>query len=191
VRWPLETALAAVCAILFYQGSVGKAANWGAQVKSVFDLYRWDLLKKIGYQQAVSSRHEERDLWKELSAQFIYGDPLVDLPFPYASPAKARSLIEVIPADLEVELTSGVREGFFGRRTHTYQITNKDGRGRTAERITLNELLPEGLAYMWRSAKKNGSRISALGTNPYTFAVGSLRPNETVEICYSTVSNNH
>jgi hypothetical protein len=81
VRWPLETAAAVVCAVLFYRGSIAKVAGWGAQVRTIFDLYRWGLLKQLGYQQTASSRDDERALWESLSREFIYGDP------PQVSPA--------------------------------------------------------------------------------------------------------
>lgn len=47
VIWLCELILLCVVAYLSYVGAVNRAVAWGAQVKSVFDLYRWDLLKQI------------------------------------------------------------------------------------------------------------------------------------------------
>ena len=75
VEWIAQFLLAALAARLFYLGSVGSAAAWGDQVKSAFDLFRWDLLKQLGYQRATLSVEEEQKLWREISQRMIYGNP--------------------------------------------------------------------------------------------------------------------
>jgi hypothetical protein len=50
------------------------AQEWGEGVKSAFDVYMPDLLKKLGYVRP-DSREEERYLWETLSAAFIYRMP--------------------------------------------------------------------------------------------------------------------
>ncbi len=74
-EWLVQVALSALAARLFYTGSVGAAAAWGGQVKSAFDLYRWDLLKKLGYADPPDDPAEERTLWEQISTRMIYGNP--------------------------------------------------------------------------------------------------------------------
>lgn len=73
-----------------YVATVGAAAAWGAQVKGAFDLYRGELLKQLGYQYQIVTRQEERNVWRAVSRQVIFGDPLDGTPLPYA-PLGARS----------------------------------------------------------------------------------------------------
>lgn len=183
IRWPLETGAAVLCTVLFYQGSIGKVAGWGAQVRSIFDLYRWDLLKRLGYQQTASNRADERALWGSLSREFIYGDPPTGSPLPYLT-ERARTCIKTDPPDVRLELSGGVGGWRFGNCRYVYRIANKDLQGRTAEQITLIETLPEGMLYVWDSAKKNGGHAEMSGTNPYSIALGPLRANENVEFSY-------
>lgn len=83
-EWLFQVALAGVASRLFYLGSVSAAAAWGGQVKSAFDLYRWDLLKKLGYTAAPEDAEAERELWTEISKRMVYGNPPADRPLsPY------------------------------------------------------------------------------------------------------------
>jgi hypothetical protein len=83
-EWLFQVALAGVASWLFYLGSLSSAAAWGGQVKSAFDLYRWELLKKIGYTDAPRDAESERELWTEISRRMVYGNPPAERPlFPY------------------------------------------------------------------------------------------------------------
>jgi hypothetical protein len=82
--WLVQVAVTAGASWLFYLGSVNAAAAWGGQVKSAFDLFRWDLLKKLGYTHVPEDAEAERDLWVQISKRMIYGNPPADRPlFPY------------------------------------------------------------------------------------------------------------
>lgn len=59
---------------LFYRFALAPAMEWGALFKGAFDLYRWELLVKLGYQQKPVNRLAERELWKAISAQLLFGD---------------------------------------------------------------------------------------------------------------------
>jgi hypothetical protein len=73
--WIAEIVIAAIAAFLFYRGSIGAAVAWGAQVSSAFDLFRWNLLKKLGYERASMSPVQEMELWKEISTRMLYRNP--------------------------------------------------------------------------------------------------------------------
>jgi hypothetical protein len=72
--WLVEAcSLAALCRF-FYRQAIPQAVTWGELVRGAFDLYRWDLLAKMGYQQKPETREEERRLWRAISTQLLFGD---------------------------------------------------------------------------------------------------------------------
>lgn len=72
--WLGEVGALAVASWVFYRLSIGQATTWGDLVKGAFDLYRWDLLTKLGYGAKPSTRGAERKLWGEISCQLLFGD---------------------------------------------------------------------------------------------------------------------
>ncbi|MDX1999378.1 MAG: hypothetical protein SF066_16790 [Thermoanaerobaculia bacterium] len=76
VGWLAEVAGASFASVLFYRFALSPAKHWGGLFKGAFDLYRWLLLKQLGYQHLPIDvdRFAERDLWKGISKQFLFGD---------------------------------------------------------------------------------------------------------------------
>lgn len=70
--WAAQVALPLVAGYLFYRGSIGAALAWGAQVKGAFDLFRWELLEKLGYERASMTPAQEKALWEEISMRMIF-----------------------------------------------------------------------------------------------------------------------
>lgn len=66
-----------------YVAAAGAAAAWGGQIKGAFDLYRGALLKQLGYDRTFTSREDERKMWRAVSRQIVFGDPLDSPPLPY------------------------------------------------------------------------------------------------------------
>lgn len=71
-----------------YVASINAAAAWGVQVKGAFDLYRLPLLQQLGYKYTFTTLGEEREVWRQISRQFMFGDPVTGSTLPYAPPAK-------------------------------------------------------------------------------------------------------
>jgi hypothetical protein len=88
-EWLAQVVVLGTAAYVFYTGSVSSAHAWGAQMRGAFDLYRGDLLAKLGYGWKPATRDEEREIWMSISRQVIFGDPPLGLgaPLPYAPPA--------------------------------------------------------------------------------------------------------
>ncbi|HJQ35556.1 MAG TPA: hypothetical protein VKB93_00310 [Thermoanaerobaculia bacterium] len=61
---------------IFYAASIGRAGEWGQLVRASFDLYRWDVLRDLGFTSKPASMFEERALWNEISRQLAFGDTL-------------------------------------------------------------------------------------------------------------------
>jgi hypothetical protein len=67
--------------IIIWQGyslAISSAISWGENVKAIFDLYRLDLLTKMGIETPGSS-DSERECWREINQSFLYWDNLDDL----------------------------------------------------------------------------------------------------------------
>lgn len=174
----------AVLACCFYLLSIGRAKMWGDLVKGAFDLYRWNLLKKLGYQQEPKSRKEERALWKAITLQTIYADkqvspgkrePRVDYVWESAPPSPARTT----PDGIKLELARGVqRKDADGTMTVVWGIRNVDTDGREAEKIVLTDTLPDGFDYEWESASADGRPVRTVGMNPYDFHIDGALPSQ-------------
>jgi len=83
-EWLAQVAVLAGAAYVFYTGSVARAHAWGAQVRGAFDLYRGDLLAKLGYGWKPATPDEEREIWRTISRQMVFGDPPPGLGAPLA-----------------------------------------------------------------------------------------------------------
>ena len=70
--------LAVVVAWMAYRLAIAAAVQWGNWVKAIFDLYRGDLLTRMGIKNP-SDWTQERDTWVELSQSFLYWYP-IELP---------------------------------------------------------------------------------------------------------------
>jgi len=189
VRWPLETLALALCAALFYEGAINRAAAWGAGVRSMFDLYRWDLLKKIGYQQVPSTRAEERALWDAITKQIQFGDPPFSPPMPYKKTdvLPPSTAITAQPPDLGTELSGGVESVGWGCRKYTYRVRNVDDQGRAARSLKLTIVLPQSVEYVWNSAAVNGTSCRVAGLNPLLVDLGPLPNGGTVDVTWQAL----
>lgn len=58
---------------LAYRAAMPSAIAWGYEVRTAFDLYREDLLRKLGLQRPASAS-EERSLWDRIFWFFTYED---------------------------------------------------------------------------------------------------------------------
>ncbi|HET6765618.1 MAG TPA: hypothetical protein VFH27_18190 [Longimicrobiaceae bacterium] len=92
-EWLVQVAVLGSAAYVFYTGSVARAHAWGAQVRGAFDLYRGDLMVKLGYGWKPATPAEERELWRKISMQMVFGDPPAGLgtPLAYGPPQPAAS----------------------------------------------------------------------------------------------------
>lgn len=169
---------------LFYRLSISRAIAWGNLFRGAFDLYRWDLLQKMGYGPAPKVRAAERALWDKISTQVIYGDRPVSGPWvDYEEPAThARGAPENAP----LEVTRGVlptkKDGSI---TILLEVSNPNGK--TVKQVVLSDRLPDGYDYEWDSAQLDGTSTRLTGTNPYRFIVGDLAPGEKTQLCYRAV----
>lgn len=181
--WIGELVCLCFIAWLTYLGAINRVVAWGGQVKGVFDLYRWDLLKQLGYAQKPTSRIEERKLWQEISQQVFYGDPKEGTPWPYAD---ERQVVSGTPADAKLEVASGTSDMLFQKAVKVhYRIRNVDPEMRTVNDLSLMLDVPGAWSLKWNSA---GARIEQAervplqtSTSPVRFNLGQLNYDQELE----------
>ncbi len=187
-----KSVIFAVLAYALYLLAIPRAEEWGRMVKSAFDLYRWKLLSQLGYKQQLSTRSAERDLWKEISRQTIYGDSFKKkAPLDYVDPSQPAipSVVSAEPADLQLQISRGVQ---LVARTDKLRIilriknTNEKSEAR---KIVVTDKLPDGLYYEWDSATSDVGEVEISGSNPYQFALtGPLGANQSLTLSYQVIS---
>lgn len=178
---------------LFYRCSIDSAIGWGDHVKAAFDLYRWDLLAKLGYETALTNA-EEFDLWQQISQGMLYWSPDAPPP-PYKKPALSATRVE--PSDIEWSITKGVEGATHSAKQSAvptvikYVLTVKNRTVKSAENATLIDTVPSGFDYIAGSAEchKNGQSegIEASGTNPYRWELGGVDAGQNVTVTYRVV----
>jgi hypothetical protein len=139
-----------ILSYLFYMGAVTRARAYGETVKAAFDLYRWDLLKQIGFQQLPKTRKAERELWNKISVQLIYGDhpdrgPLVDYT---DAPKEQLPSAHCNPPGPALALSRGVSDCIEKRTSQVVlEIKNLD-KEKVASHVVVIDQIPGGYDYL-------------------------------------------
>jgi uncharacterized repeat protein (TIGR01451 family) len=183
--WSAEWIGFSALSYLSYSWAVGRAAGWGVQVKGAFDLYRWDLLRQLGYKYTPSTRADERAIWVEISQQIMYKDAPTFLPLPYG----AQTVVDVEPPAVKIDVVKGVSVPSLDQTiTVTFRIRNVDPKMSVARRVTLSDPLPDGYAYVWDSAQSSDGKPSLLASSPATFGLDNIAPSKDILLSYSAVA---
>ncbi len=171
VRWVLQLIAFAGLAYFLYLASIGRARAWGNMVKGAYDLYRWDLLKQLGYDHRPDTKEGERELWSQISNQMLYGDSDSGPWAPsYSKVTFVDPLIErVLPNDIPFSVTRTVSRQDAKELIVSIRVSNLDENNRPAEKIIVRDAVPAGYDYKACSATISGGDVSVLGTNPYRF----------------------
>jgi hypothetical protein len=182
VPWALEVVIFSALAYASYRGSVGRASAWGEMVKGAYDLYRRDLLKQLGYEDAPANIVEERKLWGRISHQIIFGDPPFGPGLEYKSPpvsARAKLSLE------DLHVSRGVSSPDADGSLKVTLVVLNDKKT-LAKKVIITDTLPDDFKYIWDTAKcepaTNGFGVS--GANPYKFVVGDLVPGGSKKVTY-------
>lgn len=215
IVWVAEMAALWGLSHLFYYLSVGRARFWGDMVRGAFDLYRWDLLKQLGYSSAPETPEAERELWQNISKRIIYGDHHEFVVAAYATNSLSA---RVTPPKVTLSLWRGagptnhavpapVSPGAQSGEQITVEIRVKNVSDYDAKGIVLTDKLPDDFAYRWNSAAlvRNEPRpedagqtaaqaegqavqpVTVTGMNPYRFEVGSLRSKGDLILTYQAL----
>lgn len=186
--WLIEVLVFSFLFYFFYRLSINRVSAWGEMVKSAFDLYRWELLKALGYQDKPVGRDQERKLWGEIGRQMLFGDRFDKVKQPYATAPNAYPSVDNAPPKRGIDIAKGAsRYSWSDVVTYYLRIHNKEAE--KATKVVVTDLLGTEWIYEWGSAQLNGAPARVSGTNPYQFEVGDLDPNQEAVLKYNAIAS--
>jgi len=101
-RYIFAGSIALFVSWFFYRLALFSASEFGAQMRSAFDLHRFLLLQEMRI-ELPSDSLSEYDLWVNLGEFMVLGELSVDfLPFHYANPQKRKETTAEVPAGRKV-----------------------------------------------------------------------------------------
>jgi len=185
--WFSNVAIFSALSYFFYRLSINRVGAWGSMVKGAFDLYRSDLLKKLGYKHEPASRTKEREIWQKISRQIIYGD-LDKTPMDYVDEAgPSYPSLSSTPAKAKLEVTKGVKVNSASDiLTFCLRVRNTDPEIEEAN-VVVTDKLSDDFDYEWDSARVDTRSVPVSGVNPYHFKVGIIGTTQEIVLTYNGV----
>ncbi len=189
--WIIELLLLLLLATWLYRQSITAARSWGTVVRGAFDLYRNDLLKKLGYTYELTTASEERNIWNKISNRFAYGDPPpgrgILLPYkPDTVPPLPRThALDENGNQLQIlrVLSCHGDQTIFIVQIQVQNI-NPD---RIVKGIDITDTIPEGFYLDLDSVTCDRGHVEISGINPYKFHFGgNLAGSSTLRLTYAT-----
>lgn len=189
IWWGLKILALAFVSYISYLLAISQTRGWGDMFKGAFDLYRWEMLKQLGYKRIPTNVTEERALWSSLSRQIIYGDPPGTRLAEYATlNTFTYGYLNNEPYMMGLQTGRGVsRADTDGASTVTLRVKNEEGQKRQIKNVVVRDTLPEGFDYIWDTAEISGEKATVSGSNPYYFEIKDLNYNEEKILKYSMV----
>lgn len=181
----------------FYALSIPRAGAWGELVKGAFDLYRWDLLSKMGFKNTPTTPEAEKALWDRVAQQMLFSGGLTTPAPAYADPVQppvmASGTRHNQRVTLPVQRSVRVGTAFFTRRRYRLEIVlavTNEGAAPVSE-VTITDTLPPGFDFEWNSQHCDGRDVTVDGTNPYRFTgVGDIPANGRIILTYRAIPQN-
>jgi hypothetical protein len=166
--------------VVFYNFSIGRAAAWGQQVKSAFDLYRTDLLNSLGYSYKPATSVEERALWQDITRQLYYPDTR-DNSLHYRGPA---TRIVVDPRAAQIEFNRKMNSSAVLGNWEVVVVLTNVGK-KAANCVTIYESLPDGFKLLPGSLSiSKGADLTISNFAPLEFAVANVSAGAQIDITY-------
>jgi hypothetical protein len=182
-----RTAVFVALATVFYWLAVNRAFAWGQQVRSAFDLYRFDLLKQMGYARIPRTNVEEKAVWNAISTQLLYAStPRISIP--YEEPS---ARVIPFPADIElsVQRKYGVQEP--NLRISVLVVVANLEKTNTLKSLTLIEPIPDGYKFVPNTASvstepkpKEVTGLNVTRLSPFEILIGPLAASSKAKIRY-------
>jgi hypothetical protein len=156
---------------LLYRASIPRAFAWGTEVKVAFDLFRFELLKKLGHALTPIDLTNERRIWEILNYKFAFPDERNYPDLPYSMPS---SYLKSDPPSVVLESTRAIEILDGDILQITLVITNVDPAALDAERVMLIEVIPPERIYARDSATVNDKSVALLSIDPLTINLGPM-----------------
>ncbi len=189
VVWVAEIVTLYAMAFLFYRLSIGRARAWGNTVRTSFDLYRRDLLKRLSYTQVPESLEAERRLWRNIGKRMIFGDQEL----PHIAFGVQQTFVESNPDLATLRILRGLMPAETTSGEVSIAITIRNIGIYDASELLVTDTLPPGFVYRYGSAvlanpDNAGHVMTVSGTNPYTFNVGKLSREKELVLSYRALT---
>ncbi len=192
LRWALVFALLWQ---VFYRMAITRAAAWGSKIRGAFDLYRFDLLKKLGYTIVPTTHEEELALWAEINYRLYYPDDDSVTDVPYASQTTS---LRVKPSWAIVRAYRKAVPEKDGKATVTITVKNEHPHRVTADSVVLVEKIAQGYKLLADTIKvtekvkvagterteERARTLDLTGLEPLEARLGELMPEAVVEFTY-------
>ena len=179
VLWIVEIILFGLLALATYRLALGRAMAWGETVKTAFDLYRGELLKRFGFTADKLDADQERAFWHSLSQRIMFG-----ISRTIRAPTPGRCQVGSRPADVRVEIVRTIDQGTQDTDRRIVITAHNVDSSRTAEDVVITDTLPEGCFLVSKSVASSNGAVDVHGANPYHFRLGSLNPGGNVELSF-------
>jgi hypothetical protein len=181
--WLLRLAGFTVLSWLAYEGSIIQARDWGAQVKGAFDLYRFDLLKQLGYESKPHDRHEEKAIWAAITQKTVFPD-MPREPQPSYSAERTRVLSS--PAWMRMRVLRSITLEQDCSVTVTLRILNLEAR-RDARGVIALDTIDDAMDYVESSVECGERGGSLLSTRPFAYRMPQLSHGSSTTVRYKLV----
>jgi len=183
-HWGWRSSLFLTLGVVFYAFAIGRSKAWGEQVKSAFDLYRFDLLKSLGYQQQPATYFEEKALWDRISSQLLYADSR-EKPIAYKAGA---TRISASPAGVQLAVSRSVVPSVVaGVLDVEVTIENKDSK--KTDFVILFETVPDGYRFMAESARTSVGNVVVTNFAPLEMKVETIAAGTRITVSYAIKSS--
>ena len=180
-HWGWRAGLFLALALTFYSFAIGRARAWGEQVKSAFDLYRFDLLKSLGYDRQPSTYFEEKVLWDRICVQLLYADSR-ERPIPYKATSPR---VSASPAGVQLEIERTITPtAVNGVLEVRILVNNKDSRA--AQAVVLFETPPDGCKFIPDSARGIAPAADPVvrNTAPFEMVLSQISAGTQMTVAY-------
>lgn len=164
-----------------YLSAIDQARAWGSLVQGAYDLFRWPLLERFGFEWKPETRTEERELWDAISKLILFGNTGRTVLPPYAK----KPYVVVTPPSIAISISRGITSASRDSISFVVRVTNSDKLGREATSVVSYEPLPQSFFFRWGSAKCDGKEVVPTGERLLRFALGELAPNSEKELQFS------
>jgi hypothetical protein len=183
--WLWRDAVFVAMTTVFYWLAVNRASAWGEQVRSAFDIYRFDLLKAMGYVRRPLTSQEEKILWYAISSQLLYVTSS-NLPVPYEEPS---ARIMPFPIDIQFTLRRVYRKQEPNLRIPVSLVLRNPNPSRDVSSLTIVETIPDGFKYVPNTAVASIGLLkvplNVMRLAPFELFIGAIPANSTVKIDYT------
>ena len=162
VLWLGELLVFTICSYLAYLAAVFHASRYGDSVRGAYDLFRNELLAKLGYDYTFTTREEETALWNEISNQVIYARPASGAAPNYRQAPPAVIITE--PEGIDLHIHRGWLEiNQSNRKKVMIQIHHAGKVNTPVTAINLRESVPPDWMYAWGTALASAGNLEVIG----------------------------